>query len=137
LGNRRFLRVGQRTRLDPRIGVLLPETLQRQIDRALERLIVSYAHLYPCFDNGSERMRVPVAEKIALQTAGMIGGSAGSPSPVGALFVAMNCTSISGGACAMRTGGNWLKLLCTTRPRSMVISQPIRWLKPSITDPCT
>ena len=44
-----------------------------------------YAQLNPCFASGSERMRSPVAAKIALQTAGRIGGSAGSPRPVGGL----------------------------------------------------
>ena len=47
----------------------------------------SYAQSYPCFESGSERMRSPVAVKIALQTAGRIGGSAGSPRPVGGLSV--------------------------------------------------
>ena len=41
----------------------------------------------PCFASGSERIRVPVLAKIALQTAGRIGGSVGSPSPVGGLSV--------------------------------------------------
>jgi len=35
------------------------------------------------FVNGSERMRIPLAVNIALQTAGAKGGSAGSPNPVG------------------------------------------------------
>ena len=50
-------------------------------------------------------MRFPVTEKIALQTAGMTGGSAGSPSPVGELFVILKCTSMAGGACLNRSGG--------------------------------
>jgi len=66
-------------------------------------------------------MRVPVAAKIALHTAGIAGGSAGSPRPVGGLFVALKCTSIAGGACAIRIGGYSLKFPCTARPRSIVI----------------
>ena len=46
-----------------------------------------YAQLKPCFAIGSERIRLPVASKIALQIAGMDGGSAGSPSPVGGFAV--------------------------------------------------
>ena len=42
-------------------------------------------------------MRSPVAAKMALQTAGNNGGSAGSPKPVGALLVFRKCTSMSGG----------------------------------------
>lgn len=37
---------------------------------------------------GSVRIRLPVAAKIALQSAGIAGGSGGSPSPVGELSVA-------------------------------------------------
>src|SRR5262245_42832571 len=58
----------------------------------------------PLFDSGSVRSRLPVAAKIALLTAGSTGGSAGSPRPVGGLLVSTKCTSISGGACRMRTG---------------------------------
>lgn len=50
---------------------------------------------------GSRRMRLPVASKIALHSAGITGGSAGSPSPVTGLSVARKNTS-TGGACAMR-----------------------------------
>jgi hypothetical protein len=46
-------------------------------------LTAGYAQRKPCFDSGSERIRCPVAAKIALHTAGKIGGNAGSPSPVG------------------------------------------------------
>ena len=45
---------------------------------------------------GSVRMRLPVAAKIALQTAGSNGGSAGSPRPVGGLSVFRKCTSTCG-----------------------------------------
>ena len=63
-----------------------------------------YASLMPAFDSGSWRTRLPVAAKMALLTAGSTGGSAGSPNPVGGLFVTRKCTSISGGAWRMRTG---------------------------------
>jgi hypothetical protein len=33
--------------------------------------------------NGSERSRLPVAAKIAFETAGAMGGTPGSPTPVG------------------------------------------------------
>ena len=58
-----------------------------------------YAKLKPCFVIGIVRMRSPVAVKIALQTAGRIGGRAGSPKPVGGLLVFRKWTSICGGAC--------------------------------------
>ena len=45
-----------------------------------------YAQLNPDFDSGRERIRLPVALKIALVTAGRMGGMAGSPKPVGALL---------------------------------------------------
>ncbi len=63
-----------------------------------------YAQLKPCCLIGSERIRFPVAAKIALQTAGATGGIAGSPRPVGELSVSRKCTSISGGAWAIRVG---------------------------------
>ena len=63
-----------------------------------------YALTSFCFDSGSERMRLPVAAKIALHTAGTTGGSAGSPMPVGGLSVFTQCTS-TGGACAIRSSG--------------------------------
>ena len=39
------------------------------------------------FDNGSERIRLPVTAKIAFEIAGATGGIAGSPKPVGGLLV--------------------------------------------------
>src|SRR5215510_14378732 len=62
-----------------------------------------YAQLYPCLANGRERTRVPVAAKMAFATAGRIGGSEGSPKPVGGLSLLLKCTSIAGGACVRRT----------------------------------
>src|SRR5882672_1563290 len=45
---------------------------------------------------GSVRTRLPVAEKIALTSAGMTGGNAGSPRPVGAAVLRMKWTSTGG-----------------------------------------
>ena len=68
-------------------------------------------------------MRVPVAAKIALHTAGTTGGSAGSPMPVGELFDLMKSHLDLGRRLrrAARSSKSW-KLLCTARPRSIVIS---------------
>jgi hypothetical protein len=41
--------------------------------------------LKSCCRIGSERMRLPVAAKMALQTAGAVGGNGGSPKPLGGL----------------------------------------------------
>src|SRR5688500_13025119 len=78
--------------------------------------ISSYAQRKPCFDSGSERTRTPLAAKIAFVSAGMSGGSDGSPRPVGGLFDFTQCTSICGGACAIRSSGTWWKLFCTAAP---------------------
>ena len=45
---------------------------------------------------GNLRMRLPVAAKMALQRAGMTGGRAGSPRPVGGWSVMTKCTSTGG-----------------------------------------
>src|SRR5260370_27961918 len=45
---------------------------------------------------GSRRMGLPVAAKIALQTAGAIGGVPGSPTPPGASLLGTMCTSTTG-----------------------------------------
>ena len=58
----------------------------------------------------------------AVVIAGRIGGSDGSPRPVGGLFDFSQCVSITGGAWAMRSSGTWWKLLCTTSPPLTVIS---------------
>ena len=52
-------------------------------------------------------MRLPVTAKIALVIAGIIGGSAGSPRPVGGLSVFTKKMSISLGAWVNRNGGYW------------------------------
>ena len=57
-----------------------------------------YAKLKPCFVIGMVRMRSPVAVKTALAIAGKIGGSAGSPNPVGELSDFRKWTSM-GGVC--------------------------------------
>src|SRR5439155_21904557 len=93
--------------------------------RVRVEITTPYAQLKPCFTSGSERIRLPVAAKIALQIAGGTGGSAGSPRPVGGLLVFRKCTSISAGAFAMRASGYWWKLLFMARPLSNVISVPI------------
>src|SRR5512134_460783 len=82
----------------------------------------NYAQRKPCFESGSDRTRVPDAAKIAFAIAGRIGGSDGSPRPVGELFDLIQCTSITGGAWAIRSSGTWWKLLCTTCPPFTVIS---------------
>jgi len=56
----------------------------------------SYAQLNPDLAIGNDRNRFPLAAKIALQIAGGVGGSAGSPNPVGLKVVFRKCTSISG-----------------------------------------
>ena len=60
--------------------------------------------LRSCFDNGSDRIRLPVAAKIALQSAGTTGGSAGSPMPVGGNSVIRKLTSTAG-ICVSRISG--------------------------------
>lgn len=55
-----------------------------------------YAQSNECFDSGSDRIRFPVAAKMALQSAGTAGGKAGSPRPVGGKSVFTNCTSTGG-----------------------------------------
>ena len=59
---------------------------------------------YPAALSGTDRIRTPVAAKMALPIAGMAGGKAGSPSPVGSKSVWRNFTSIADGTCAMRVG---------------------------------
>ena len=65
---------------------------------------MSQTQPYPAALSGTDRMRTPVAAKIALVMAGMAGGSAGSPSPVGSKSVCRNFTSIVDGTWAMRVG---------------------------------
>ena len=58
---------------------------------------------------------MPVAAKIALVNAGMTGGNAGSPSPVGGLSDLTQAISISG-VMGIRASGKSSKLLCCTAP---------------------
>jgi hypothetical protein len=59
-----------------------------------------------CFRIGSSRIRFPVAAKIALQIAGAIGGTPGSPTPVGGFSsIPIRCTRVSTGASLMRATG--------------------------------
>jgi hypothetical protein len=53
---------------------------------------------------GNDRMRLPVAAKIALHTAGAIGGTPGSPTPVGFSFEGTMCTSTFGISFILSTG---------------------------------
>src|SRR5262245_7005271 len=85
---------GRRRKFVPRLAAL-------GLDRPLG---TGQARRNPLFDSGRVLSRLPVAAKIALLTAGSTGGSAGSPRPVGGLFVTTKCTSISGGAWRIRTG---------------------------------
>jgi uncharacterized protein (TIGR02117 family) len=55
--------------------------------------------------SGSSRTRLPVAQKMALHTAGASGGSGGSPRPVTGLSEATKCASIRAGASRMRIIG--------------------------------
>jgi hypothetical protein len=73
-----------------------PLTVMRQAREMKNKCL--YAKLKPCFVIGNVRMRSPVAVKIALLTAGKIGGKAGSPNPVGGLLDFRKWTSM-GGAC--------------------------------------
>jgi hypothetical protein len=60
------------------IGRMLPADCH-----AAKPLFLSCAQLFSEFANGKMRMRLPVALNIALATAGPIGGTPGSPTPVG------------------------------------------------------
>ena len=81
-----FLR-NPRSRLFPRNAIVL---------MPFRANYTNYAHLRPCFVNGSDRILRPVAAKIALHSAGTTGGSAGSPIPVGDEDVNRKCTSTGG-----------------------------------------
>ena len=58
----------------------------------------------PAFTRGRERMRSPVAAKIALQIAGAAGGRTGSPNPTGGRSDSMKWSS-TGGTASMRGSG--------------------------------
>src|SRR5207247_2599800 len=65
-------------------------------------------------------MRLPVAAKIALKTAGATTGTPGSPTPVGGSLLGTTCTSTTG-ISSMRSISYSSKLASLTRPFSMVI----------------
>lgn len=65
---------------------------------------LAYAKRKPCLVKGSVWIRSPVALKIALQTAGRMGGKPGSPRPFGVLFVLTKCTSMGGASGILKTG---------------------------------
>jgi|SRR5579872_1711625 len=54
---------------------------------------------------GSSRIRFPVAANIALQRAGMKGGTPGSPTPAGGASLSTRCTLVCTGASRMRATG--------------------------------
>ena len=58
-----------------------PPRRPKKLRRVARVFMSAYAQLKPLFDSGSERTRLPVAAKMALVTAGRIGGSDGSPRP--------------------------------------------------------
>ena len=72
---------------------------------------------------GRRRMRLPVAWKMALHTAGAIPGVLASPAPPEAFWLGTMWTSTAGIPSMRNTSYRW-KLLCCTRPRSMVMPGP-------------
>jgi hypothetical protein len=86
------------------IRVLTAETLRR---RGLRRAVCfrlqggtnCYANFFLI---GKSRMRLPVAAKIALQIAGGIGGTPGSPTPAGGASLCTRWTRVSIGASFIR-----------------------------------
>ena len=67
------------------------------------------------------RTRLPVSANTALAIAGAIGGTPGSPRPPSAAPERMNSTLMLGASASFGIGRSW-KLLCTTRPSSIVTS---------------
>src|ERR1043166_4534974 len=53
---------------------------------------------------GSRRMRLPVAAKIALATAGATAGTGGSPTPKAGSALGATCTSMAGDSAKRSTG---------------------------------
>src|SRR5438552_2115930 len=68
------------------------------------RVVSRQTQPYPAVLSGTDRIRTPVAAKMALVIAGIAGGSAGSPSPVGSKSVCRNFTSIDAGIWFIRVG---------------------------------
>ena len=74
---------------------------------------------------GKDRTRAPVAWKSAFATAGAIGGTPGSPTPVGGAEESTMWTSTTG-ISLIRNGWYWWKFDCSTVP-------PL----PSVMAPCS
>src|SRR5438445_13826859 len=74
-----------------------------------------------CFSSGSLRMRLPVAAKTALASAGAVTAVPGSPIPPGFSKLRTRCTSIAGASLIRNVRTSW-KLDCCTRPFSIVTS---------------
>src|SRR6266700_1940370 len=74
-----------------------------------------------CRSNGSVRMRLPVAAKTALASAGAVTAVPGSPIPPGASLLRTRCTSIAGVSLIRSTRTLW-KFDCSTRPFLSVTS---------------
>src|SRR3954468_4549438 len=70
----------------------------------------AYAKLNPLRFRGKVRMRFPVAAKMAFATAGRIGGSVGSPNPVGGKLLLLQKISMAG-VWRMRSIGCWWMLV--------------------------
>src|SRR6516164_1847989 len=81
---------------------------------------------------GSRRMRLPVAAKIALHSAGAKGGSPGSPTPLDGTSIPLGTiqTCVIGGDLSMRMTWKPSKLFCWTRPFLKLISPYLARLRP-------
>jgi len=81
-----FCRERPRNRISDGLETNLREALRRRVPRGARENDAGqqsphYASVRPWFFNGSERIRLPVAAKIALHTAGAIDAWPGSPTP--------------------------------------------------------
>src|SRR5687768_11405650 len=82
---------------------------------------ITYTSVMPWCLRGTVRMRLPVAAKKALRTAGAATQMVGSPTPPQNPPDGMTIDSTFG-ICLMRIESYVLKLVCSTRPSLMVIS---------------
>src|ERR1700730_8109453 len=94
------------------VHIQLTESLPLPITHALRR---------SWFFSGSERMRLPVAAKIALQSAGATIAGGGSPQPPQKPPLGITMISTFGLSARRNIGKSW-KFDCSTRPSLMVIS---------------
>src|SRR5690606_14945156 len=83
---------------------------------------------------GSLRMRLPVSLNKALVSAGITGGNAGSPMPVGALSDLTNSTWIFGVEGMRGTSYSW-KFVGLAPPFSISTARPTAWPRPSMIEP--